>query len=430
MMKKLVTFMLAVVMVATLLPTQAFAANVLDDYEERLAHNKRILASERTDEYALDFYSLDFDYRNRTIEVTGYVSDTDAIVKEITAGITDEYEKAKAIAEWLSSNMVYVKPTTPKESYAHLPKWQYGICETFASTTTWFYQLAGFPAKEVSGTAFGSGSRWGGHAWNHVFVDGRWVFVDTTWGKFDLPVEAWSEKHILNKIGAAFGDIDWDGTITVYDSSSREKIMTVGPVPIGTPFSKIPELANMKLSADLEGTYPVRPTDKFSSSYMKLYARTHRVSFLIQLDNAYKSLVPHFVREDEYGGLYAYVTVPEGEKLPQVKLPEKAGYTFIGWRDYISPGDPFVNEDTDRVTKDMALIAVFQKGTVNYTVSFNTNGGSAVKAATVKANTKVTKPANPTKSGYKFTGWYLDKDCTEPWDFNTNIVRRNTTLYQ
>ena len=442
MMKKLVTFMLAVVMVATLLPTQAFADDVIrytyadEGYERRLEQNKKWLEIERTDEYALDFYSIDFDYYNRTLEVTGSViddDDMDAVVKEITAGITDEYEKAKAIAEWLSRNMVYVFPTTPKERYAHLPYWQYGTCMDFASTTSTFYRLAGFPAKDVGGTAYGSEGYWGGHAWNHVFVNGRWVYVDTVAGEFDLPVEEWSHDHALGHVEDFTNLGDWAGTLRVLDSSTHEELMVVGPFPIGTPFSEVfkqvPELANIKLSADLEGQYPVRPTDKFSSMYRRLFVKTYRVSFEIQLDNAYKSLVPHFVREDEYGGLYAYVTVPEGEKLPQVKLPEKAGYTFIGWRDYNSPGDPFVNEDTDRVTKDMALIAVFQKGTVNYTVSFNTNGGSAVKAATVKANTKVTKPANPTKSGYKFTGWYLDKDCTEPWDFNTNIVRRNTTLY-
>ena len=68
------------------------------------------------------------------------------------------------------------------------------------------------------------------------------------------------------------------------------------------------------------------------------------------------------------------------------------------------------------------------KGTVNYTVTFNSNDGCVVKSATVKANAKVVKPADPVKSGYKFTGWYLDSACTEPWDFS-NIVNKNITLY-
>ena len=455
MMKKLVTFMLAVVMVATLLPTQAFADDVIkydyvqpdkgayadEGYERRLEQNKKWLEIERTDEYALDFYSIDFDYYNRMLEVTGSVIDDDdmyAVVKEITAGITDEYEKAKAIADWLSRNMVYIKPTTPKERYAHLPYWQYGTCMGFASTTSTFYRLAGFPAKTVGGLAYGfsyttPGHGWYSHAWNRVFVDGRWVHVDTTCGQFDLPVEKWSDDYSLGHVEDFSNLEDWAGTLRVLDTHTHQELMVVGPIPIGTPFSEVfrqvPELANMKLSADLEGQYPVRPTDKFSWEYSRLFVKTYRVSFLIQLDNEYKSLAPHFVREDEDDGLYAYITVPPESKLPQVKIPEKAGYTFIGWRDFNNSKAPIWNEYTDKVTKDMSFVAVFQKGTVNYKVSFNTNGGSAVKAATVKANTKLTKPANPTKSGYKFTGWYLDKNCTEPWDFSKHIVRRNTTLY-
>src|SRR5690606_1656557 len=364
---KLITTIVAVVMVATLLPTQAFADD--EGYERRLEQNKKWLEIERTDEYALDFYSIDFDYRNRTLEVTGSVidDDMDAVVKEITAGITDEYEKAKAIAEWLSSNMVYVGSTTPKERYAHLPYWQYGTCMSFASTTSTFYRLAGFPAKTVGGEAYGfsyttPGHGWGGHAWNHVFVNGRWVYVDTVWGEFDLPVEKWSYDHALGHVEDFTNLRDWDGTLRVLDTHTHEELMVVGPIPIGTPFSEVfrqvPELANIKLSADLEGQYPVRPTDKFSWMYSRLFVKTYRVSFLIQLDNAYKSIVPHYVREDENGDLYGYITVPPESKLPQVKIPEKAGYTFIGWRDFNNSKAPIWNEYTDKVTKDMTLIAV------------------------------------------------------------------------
>ena len=35
----------------------------------------------------------------------------------------------------------------------------------------------------------------------------------------------------------------------------------------------------------------------------------------------------------------------------------------------------------------------------------------------------------PTKSGYTFTGWYLDKECTQPWDFAKDTVKENLILY-
>jgi uncharacterized repeat protein (TIGR02543 family) len=421
MMKKLVTFMLAVVMVATLLPTQAFAANPYQDYDRIYSINKKLVDNERTDEYALDYFSF-----SSSVDWASIYPEQAKVVEEITRGITDDYAKAEAIADWVHKNMTYdtSKDADGSLRAAGIPDWLRGSCEAYTHTAQILFRLAGFPAKSIVGTI----SEMGGqpHAWNHVFVDGRWVFADTTYGYFDMPLEDYSNSHKIGKLP----DTDWDGTLKIIDSKTRETIDTVGPLPIHTPLTKIPVYASAKLYTDLECTKPVDPkTWKFDFINSKLYTKTYRVSFEIQLDNAYKSLVPHYVREDEYGDLYAYITVPEGAKLPQVKLPEKAGYTFIGWRDLNNSKAPIWNEYTDKVTKDMSFVAVFQKGTVNYTVSFNTNGGSAVKAATVKANTKVTKPANPTKSGYKFTGWYLDKNCTEAWDFSKHIVRRNTTLY-
>ena len=66
--------------------------------------------------------------------------------------------------------------------------------------------------------------------------------------------------------------------------------------------------------------------------------------------------------------------------------------------------------------------------TKTYKVSFNSNGGSAVKAQTVKSGAKASKPANPTKGGYVFKGWYSDKGLTKAYNFST-AVKGNVTLY-
>ena len=66
--------------------------------------------------------------------------------------------------------------------------------------------------------------------------------------------------------------------------------------------------------------------------------------------------------------------------------------------------------------------------TKTYTVSFNSNGGSVVKAQTVKSGAKASKPANPTKGGYVFKGWYSDKGLTKAYNFST-AVKGNVTLY-
>ena len=65
-----------------------------------------------------------------------------------------------------------------------------------------------------------------------------------------------------------------------------------------------------------------------------------------------------------------------------------------------------------------------------YKVEFDPNGGSSVPAIeNVVSGSKITKPADPTKSGYKFAGWYRDAALTDPWDFDNDVVTADITLY-
>ena len=55
-------------------------------------------------------------------------------------------------------------------------------------------------------------------------------------------------------------------------------------------------------------------------------------------------------------------------------------------------------------------------------------GGSLVASQNVDHNTAAVKPADPTKTGYTFDGWFTDKDCTVAYDFNAPVTD-NITLY-
>lgn len=66
-------------------------------------------------------------------------------------------------------------------------------------------------------------------------------------------------------------------------------------------------------------------------------------------------------------------------------------------------------------------------GITLHTVTFNSNGGSDVPEQ-IRANAAATKPADPTRSGYDFGGWYTDKACTAAYDF-TQPVMDSVTLY-
>lgn len=63
-----------------------------------------------------------------------------------------------------------------------------------------------------------------------------------------------------------------------------------------------------------------------------------------------------------------------------------------------------------------------------YTVTFNSNGGSAVASQTVKKNARASRPADPARSGYTFDGWYTAANGGTQFDFNT-AVTANITLY-
>lgn len=73
---------------------------------------------------------------------------------------------------------------------------------------------------------------------------------------------------------------------------------------------------------------------------------------------------------------------------------------------------------------------LFKLGAVeSWTVAFNSNGGSACDTKFVAtADGKLVKPADPTRDGYTFGGWFTDEACTQAYDFSTPVTA-DLTLY-
>ena len=63
------------------------------------------------------------------------------------------------------------------------------------------------------------------------------------------------------------------------------------------------------------------------------------------------------------------------------------------------------------------------------TVTFDSQGGSQISYMQVQPGSTVTRPPNPTKAGYVFAGWYREAGVTNLWNFNTDTVTWNMTLY-
>lgn len=117
--------------------------------------------------------------------------------------------------------------------------------------------------------------------------------------------------------------------------------------------------------------------------------------------------------------------VSDGDKASKPSDPIRDGYDFVTWKK-----DGQTYDFTSEVTENFTLKAEWKEkengpvGEETYTVTFDSNGGSIVASQSVTKGSKVSKPSNPTRSGYTFVKW--EKDGTE-FDFSST-VSANITL--
>lgn len=102
--------------------------------------------------------------------------------------------------------------------------------------------------------------------------------------------------------------------------------------------------------------------------------------------------------------------------------PTKEGYTFIGWYN----GEEKWNF-ADAVTEALPLTAKWQLN--QYTITFDTAGGSEVAPITQDYGTTITAPANPAKTGYTFAGWDREIPTTMPAGDMTITARWQVNQY-
>ncbi|POZ57052.1 Internalin-A [Lysinibacillus sphaericus] len=126
------------------------------------------------------------------------------------------------------------------------------------------------------------------------------------------------------------------------------------------------------------------------------------------------------------GTAVAPIPTTYGEKATAPTAPTKTGYTFVGWYKDATMTSKW-DFATETVTEDTTLYGKWEAK--SYTVTFNTNGGTAVAPIPTTYGEKATVPIAPTKTGYTFVGWYKDAPLTTEWDFATETVTEDTTLY-
>ena len=124
---------------------------------------------------------------------------------------------------------------------------------------------------------------------------------------------------------------------------------------------------------------------------------------------------PYTVTFDSAGGTPVdSQSVYSGGTVTKPADPTLEGYNFVGW--YKQDGTKY--DFDSEVHGNVALHAHWS--VISYTVTFDSKGGSAVDSQAVDAGGTATKPANPTREGYKFEGWTLE-DGT-PYDFSSKVT--------
>lgn len=106
-----------------------------------------------------------------------------------------------------------------------------------------------------------------------------------------------------------------------------------------------------------------------------------------------------------------------GDPVTKPSDPTKTGYTFAGWDN---------DFPTTMPAENMTIKATWTAN--QYTITFETNGGTSVASITQDYGTSIAKPADPEKTGYTFAGWdkvipttmpAYDMTITAKWNVNT-----------
>ncbi len=103
--------------------------------------------------------------------------------KLVKPGMTGR-EKARVLHDWLVNHCRFSGNAAPEEL---LPYTAYGafysrdvVCNAYAHAYTMLMQAAGIPVLRITGTIRDTNGEWS-HAWNMVFVENQWLYVDVTW---------------------------------------------------------------------------------------------------------------------------------------------------------------------------------------------------------------------------------------------------------
>lgn len=255
------------------------------------------------------------------------------------------------------------------------------------------------------------------------YADGKlYEEVETEYGKTPVLTKenpsktgyifkGWNPK--LEEMGTE--DIRYDAVFEADTVKYKVEVYTMG---LDGKYGE-PETTELTNTADTTATYT--PADKIGftvskdsvlsgntepngSLVLKVYYERNKYKLTTAVDGAESSVSYYY-----------------GATIAKPQDPPKEGYTFVNWLD--EKGTPYTFGTMP--ANDVKVTANFRIN--QYTITFESEGGSYVAPITQNYATAVDTPDEPTRTGYTFGGWFEENSDTK-YEFTT-MPARNVTLY-
>ena len=203
-------------------------------------------------------------------------------------------------------------------------------------------------------------------------------------------------------IGGAFTGPVWNNGI-ISGGQFTGSVVNRGTITNGTFGGEVTNESGRSFGTISGGTFNGKVTNKndISDSPEETPAKISGGTFNGEVIGAYT------VTFQSEGGSEVASQIRANAPAARPADPTKEGYTFIGWY----KGESEWDFETP-VTPDLTLTAKWQLN--QYTITFDTAGGSEVPSITQDYGTAITPPAAPTRTGYTFAGWDKTIPSTMP----------------
>lgn len=378
---------------------------------------------------------------------TGFIRAVRNALRNVDDSMSD-LEKALVLHDYLVVNCEYDKQnydngTVPQQSYS-----AYGalvnrtaVCNGYALAYKYLLNEAGIECYMVSSSSMR-------HAWNLVKIDGQFYQVDATWddptwdmqgrvlhSNFLCSDRAFlsgsrCSKHSGWSVILNGGTADYKAESTKYDDAfwkySRSQMILNGDDCYYAMNGEVLSIQKASLKdIDDVGTAIVE-LSKWPAWGIKAHYR-----------DSYASLA-------EYNGRLYYNTYDSicsvnfdgSDQKKEFEADTSQGYIYgMVLRDsgiyYTLHTEPKV---TGKETLLKAALGITIEAPRNYNVAFDLQGHGTLWAeyesyVGIGYGDRITEPIQPEEKRFVFTGWYKDAACTQPWDFVSDTVTADMTLY-